>query len=35
MLDADALALIPAACERVRAGEQVELELLDHGTLPS
>ena len=35
MLDADALALIPAACERVRAGEQVELELLDSGTLPS
>jgi molybdopterin molybdotransferase len=32
MLDADALAIIPAACEHVGAGEQVELELLDRST---
>ena len=35
MLDADALAIIPAATERVRAGEQVELELLsERGACP-
>ncbi|HEY5262359.1 MAG TPA: gephyrin-like molybdotransferase Glp [Solirubrobacteraceae bacterium] len=31
MLDADALAIIPAASGSVRAGERVEIELLSHG----
>lgn len=35
MLEADALAIIPAACEHVGAGEQVELELLDRNPWPS
>jgi molybdopterin molybdotransferase len=35
MLEADALAIIPSATERVAAGEQVELELLgERGTCP-
>ena len=35
MLDADALAIIPAAAERIRAGEPVELELLgERGECP-
>jgi molybdopterin molybdotransferase len=35
MLDADALAIVPAATERVRAGEPVELELLgEQGECP-
>jgi hypothetical protein len=35
MLEADALAIIPAACEHVGAGEQVEVELLHGPTWPS
>ena len=35
MLDADALAIIPAACEHLAAGERVELELLDGQVAPA
>ena len=35
MLDADALAIIPAACEHLAAGERIELELLDGQVAPA
>jgi molybdopterin molybdotransferase len=35
MLDADGLAIIPAACELARAGDTVDVELLDEGPVPS